>query len=252
MDEMNWELFFEIHRDIPRQGPGDRQSTERAYHLLGDLPEKPAILDIGCGPGKQTIDLIRITDGTVTAVDNHSPYLEQLQIQVQREGLRNRIEVVKGGMTDLHFPDGSFNVIWSEGAIFIIGFERGLKSWKRLLTPRGYMAVTELTRLKPDPPGDAKTFWEGSYPAMGDVETNIRTIEEAGYDIIDHFTLPEEAWWEDYYNPLQDRIEMLKGRYRDNADMLEMLEAEEMEMDFFKKYCDFYGYVFYVMQNTGP
>jgi ubiquinone/menaquinone biosynthesis C-methylase UbiE len=252
MDEMNWELFFEIHRDMPRQGPGDRQSTERAFRLMRDLPDNSKILDIGCGPGKQTIDLIRITDGTITAVDNHSPFLDQLQIQVQREGLWDRIEIVKGDMTDLHFHDGSFDVIWSEGAIFIIGFELGLKSWKRLLTPRGYMAVTELTRLKPDPPEEAKTFWEGSYPAMQDAETNIRAIEEAGYLTVDHFTLPDEAWWEDYYNPLQDRIEMLKGRDRDNADMLEMLEAEEMEMDFFKKYCGFYGYVFYVMQNTGP
>jgi len=252
MDKMNWELFFEIHRDIPRQGPGNRQSTERAYRRLGDLPEKPAILDIGCGPGKQTIDLIRITDGTITAVDTHSPYLEQLKIQVQREGLRDRIEVVKGDMTDLRFPDRSFDVIWSEGAIFIIGFERGLKTWRPLLKENGYIAVSELTRLKPDPPREAKNFWEGAYPAIGDVETNIKTIADTDYDIIDYFTLPEESWWVDYYNPLQERVDILKVKYRDRPEMLEMLELEETEMEFFKNYCGFYGYVFYVMRNTAP
>jgi len=250
MDEMNWDLFYEIHSGIPRQGPGDRDSTEKAYRLMRGLPEKPAILDIGCGPGKQTIDLLRISGGTVTAVDNHRPYLDQLTEELQKTGLMHRSKVSEGDMADLRFPDGAFDVIWSEGAIFIIGFGQGLESWKHLLKPGGYMAVSELTRLKPDPPAEAKAFWEGAYPAMQDIESNEKTLEKAGYETAGHFILPEESWWQDYYNPLQERVLLLRKKHKDNAEMLAMLAEEDRERASFKKYSGFYGYVFYVMQYS--
>jgi ubiquinone/menaquinone biosynthesis C-methylase UbiE len=252
MEEINWELFYEIHSSMPRQGPGDRRSTEKAYRLMRGLPENPAILDIGCGPGTQTIDLLGISDGTITAVDNHRPFLDQLSGELQKRVLEHRVKVSDGDMTDLRFKDGSFDVVWAEGAIFVIGFEQGLKAWKRLLTPRGYMAVSELTRLRPDPPDEAKAFWEGAYPVMQDIESNEKTIEKAGYENVGHFTLPEEAWWEDYYNPLAERVLMLKEKQRDNAEMLGMLAETEEEMSSFRKYSDFYGYVFYVMRKPGP
>jgi ubiquinone/menaquinone biosynthesis C-methylase UbiE len=251
MQEMNFELFYEIHSGMPRQGPGDRRSTEKAYRLMRGLPEKPAILDIGCGPGKQTIDLLRISDGTITAVDNHRPYLDQLSEQVKKSGLEHRVKKSEGDMTDLRFPDRSFDVVWSEGAIFVIGFARGLTQWKRLLKPGGFMAVSELTKLRPDPPDEAKAFWEGAYPPMLDTGSNGEAIEEAGYENVGHFTLPEEAWWEDYYNPLQERVLLLKEKHQDNAEMLGMLSEKEKEMSFFRKYSHFYGYVFYVMRNKG-
>jgi len=252
MDEMNWELFFEIHSGIPRQGPGDRQSTEKAYRLMRSLPEKPAILDIGCGPGKQTIDLLGISDGTVTAVDNHRPFLDQLEELAQKTGLAHRLKAVEGDMSDLPFPDGSFDVVWAEGAIFVIGFEKGLGQWKGLLKPGGCMAVSELTRLRPDPPEEAKAFWEGAYPTMQDTESNEKTIEKTGYENVGHFTLPDSAWWEDYYNPLGERVLMLKEKHKGSAEMLGMLSEEEKEMSSFRKYSDFYGYVFYVMRKPGP
>ncbi len=251
MEEMNFELFYEIHAGMPRQGPGDRRSTEKAYRLMRGLPEKPAILDIGCGPGKQTIDLLGISDGTITAVDNHRPFLDQLSGELQKRGLEHRVKVSDGDMTDLRFPDGSFDVVWAEGSIFIIGFENGLRQWRRLLKPGGCMAISELTRLRPDPPKEAKEFWEGAYPVMQDPESNEKTIEESGYENIGSFTLPEKSWWEDYYNPLQERVLMLKEKHRDSAEMLGMLVEEEKEISSFRKYSGFYGYVFYVMQKIG-
>lgn len=248
MEKIN-ELLYEIHADMPRQGPGDRRSTERAYRLMRGLPKKPAILDIGCGPGAQTIDLSRISGGTVTAVDNHRPYLDQLEETVNKAGLAHRVKAKEGDMYNLRFPDGSFDAAWAEGSIFIIGFAQGLAHWRRLLKPGGFMAVSELTRLRPDPPEEAKAFWEGAYPVMQDMESNVRTVEEAVYDAVGHFTLPESAWWEDYYDPLQKRIPLLKKKNRDNAEMLEMLAEVENEISSFRKYSDFYGYVFYVMQK---
>ncbi|MBN2324479.1 MAG: class I SAM-dependent methyltransferase, partial [Spirochaetes bacterium] len=210
MKEMNFELFYKIHACMPRQGPGDRRSTEKAYRLMRSLPKKPAILDIGCGPGKQTIDLLEISDCTITAVDNHRPYLDRLEETARVKGLAHRMKITEGDMANLIFEDGSFDVVWAEGSIFIIGFENGLVQWKRLLKPGGFMAVSELTRLRPDPPKEAKEFWEGAYPAMQDTESNEKSIEEAGYEPIGRFTLPEESWWKGYYDPLQERVRLMR------------------------------------------
>jgi ubiquinone/menaquinone biosynthesis C-methylase UbiE len=249
IDDMNFALFYVIHADMPRQGPGDRRSTEKAYRLMRGLPEKPLILDIGCGPGKQTIDLLEISDAAVTAIDNHRPFLDQLEEAASARGLSHRVKIFEGDMHDLRYPDGSFDVLWAEGAIFIIGFDTGLAQWKRLLKSGGFMAVSELTRLRPDPPMEARAFWEGAYPAMRDTASNLKAIEEAGYEIAGHFTLPDSAWWEDYYDPLGERVLTLKEKYKDSEEMLGMLAETEKEIFSFGKYSDFYGYVFYIMRK---
>jgi hypothetical protein len=44
-----WEIFFEVQESLPRQGPGNRNCATRALGLCKELPEHPAILDLGCG-----------------------------------------------------------------------------------------------------------------------------------------------------------------------------------------------------------
>ena len=242
------ELFFEIHSDLPREGPGDSQSTQKALSLMKDLPVQPFILDIGCGPGKQTMDLIEMTKGRIIAIDNHKPYVDRLNKKASKAGLKNRIHVFYGDMTRPGFKEESFDVIWSEGAIYIMGFENGLKTWKSFLKNGGYVAVTECTWLKPNQPREVQIFFDEEYPDMLDIETNLKVITRSGYDIVDHFTLPEHAWWNDYYHPLEDRIDRLKEKYKDNEEALQCLECECVEIDLYRKYSDTYGYVFYVMR----
>ncbi len=244
------DIFFEIHADNPREGPGDFTSTKRAFLALKNLPGKPSILDIGCGPGKQTLDLAQITKGNITAVDNHESFLAQLNRQIISQGLQKRVQAVKGDMFSLNFPPQSFDIIWSEGAIYIIGFEQGLAAWKRFLKPKGYIVVSELTRLKENPPAEAREFWEGAYPAMRDIAGNMAIIAAAGYSLIEHFTLPESAWLEEYYAPLQKRVEKLKIKYQNDPAALKVLAAEDFERESYRKYAAYYGYVFYLMKQV--
>ena len=130
-------IFFEIHKDLTREGPGDSQSTRQAISLLKDLPVHPLILDIGCGPGMQTLDLAAYTSGEIIAVDTHQPFLDQLQRRIEIKGLAERVHLANVSMFDLKFPEQNFDVIWSEGAIYIIGFENGLRTWRRLLKHGG-------------------------------------------------------------------------------------------------------------------
>jgi len=242
------DFFFEIHKDLPREGMGDSESTRRAFRKLSALPEEPVILDVGCGPGAQTLDLAELSDGVIYAVDTHQPFVDRLQEKVTEMELNKRIHVLNQSMKELKFPPASFDLIWSEGAIYIMGFEAGLRAWKPLLKPGGYIAVTELTWLKPDPPAEVKEFWNEGFPAMKSLEENLEIIHACDYYLIDYFVLPNSSWTDNYYQPMQGRINMLREQYHSDPDRLQQLDFEQEEIDIFNKYHEWYGYFFYIMQ----
>lgn len=245
-------LFFELHHNLPREGPGDNASTVKAFSLIEKegLPPNARLLDIGCGPGMQTLELAKQPAlDHITAVDLHEPFLQALQTRTAEAGLQDRITVQKANMRDLPFAPESFDVIWSEGAIYIMGFANGLHQWKPLLKPNGYLVVSEVTWLQDDPAEEARAFWTDAYPAMQTIQANLAEIETAGYRNIAHFTLPESAWWEHYYTPLQAKITALRAQYADNPDALKQLDEAETEIEIYRRHADSYGYVFYVMQN---
>jgi SAM-dependent methyltransferase len=247
-EEQTMRIFFEIHSDLPREGPGDRRSTEEALSTMSDLNRNPHILDVGCGPGMQTLDLLDLTDGSVVAVDNHQPFLDRLSEKVMQKGIASRVQIVNADMSSLDFPPATFDLIWSEGAAYVMGFENALSTWKQLLVRHGYLAVTELTWIRPDPPDEAKLFFAEEYPAMQNIESNLEAIRRAGYGVVGHFTLPESAWWTDYYAPIEKKLPAFREKYKDNPEALAVAELHEVEIDIYRKYSDFYGYVFCVMQ----
>jgi SAM-dependent methyltransferase len=242
-------LFFEIHRDNPREGPGSFESTRKAFRMLSELPPRPRILDIGCGPGRQTLDLSRLTSGTITAVDNHQPYVDRLANLIEEKGLSDRVTTVYGDMKALDFKEESFDVIWAEGSIYIIGFENGLRSLKPFLKHGGYLATSELTWLDPNAPEKLRLYWEENYPQMKNTAENVDIIRQSGYFLAGFFVLPQADWWDNYYSPVEKKLIRLRRKYADDGEALAFLEEEQREIDLFRNYSDYYGYVFYVARR---
>ncbi len=244
------QIFFEIHTDIPKEGPGDTESTKKAFSKITSLPPRPKILDIGCGPGRQTLDLAALIDCEIIAVDTHPSYLAALEEKAKQAGFSDRIRAIRMDMNALDFAAGSFDIIWAEGSIYIAGFENGLNTWRRLLKEGGWMAVTEVSWLRPDPSEEVKKFWAEAYPAIKSVEENLKIIAVCGYEIVDHFALPSAAWWDDYYRPIERKLVALREKYKADPEALSIIEAEQTEIDIYRKHSDFYGYVFYVMRSV--
>ncbi|WP_066173747.1 class I SAM-dependent methyltransferase [Bacillus marinisedimentorum] len=242
--------FFEIHQGLPREGPGDNESTAFALRMLRNLPSEVRILDVGCGPGMQTIALARQIDGKITALDTHQPFLDVLAANAEQAGMADKIEPINGSMFELDFPKESFDAIWSEGAIYILGFERGLQEWREFLKPGGYVAVTELSWLRKDVPEEPRRVWAEDYPGMKGIADNIKIIEESGYVPVGHFVLPESSWWENYYLPLLQRIGYLREKAAGDPGALARLDESEKEIDLYRNYSDYYGYVFYMMRKV--
>ena len=238
---------LQIHSNLPQEGPGSTESTLRALSLIPSLASSPDILDIGCGPGRQTIDLVKATKGNVTALDYFDQYLSQLKESAQQKGYSNSINCVQGSMDNLPFSPNIFDLIWSEGAIYLMGFSEGLKHWRQFLKHEGYIAVTEAVWLQDNPPKPLKAFWDEGYPEMKSIDGNLPLIKNAGYKVIDYFPLPAGDWWQ-YYNPLKERVSQLKQSGSD--ELQPYLQSEEYEVELYEQFSSYYGYAFYVMQKT--
>ena len=246
-----WSYFFEIYEAIPRQGPGDRESTERALGMLPPLTSHHRILDIGCGSGAQTIDLARATAAQILAVDIHEAFVTQLVKRAADQGLGARIQAQVGDMNDLAFPDGSFDVIWCEGSIvIIIGFAKGLSTWRRLLVPGGHMVVSELCWLRDDPPTEVKAFFEAEGADVTDMDARRKDIADNGYRLVGDFVLPSVAWWETYYVPLGAALERFRLAHAGNDEALEVAARSQYELDLYRRHQEHFGYGFFVMQRA--
>lgn len=245
---MSEDIFFKIHKDLPREGPGRDKYTRKAFQMLPQI-DRPSILDVGCGPGGPTIELARLSNGNVIGLDIHQPYLDQLKRKIKKQGLSDRVEAAQGSMFDMDFPEESFDIIWAEGSIFIVGFEKGLKEWRQFLKPRGFLAVHEMTWLQLNPPKEIRDYWKRIYPGIQSIQENLKLISRCGYQILGYFPLPEDAWWDEYYNPLEERIRYLRTKYRNDPKAIAVLDEEQKEIDLYRKYSRWYGSVFYVMQK---
>lgn len=246
-----WPIFFELYESLPRQGPGHRDCTATALALCPDLPPAPAVLDLGCGVGAQTLHLAELTSGLIVALDNHAPSIERLLAVVAMRGLAERIWPRVGDMAEPGLPPASFDLVWSEGALYNIGIENALRVGGGLLRPGGYLAFTDAVWRKDNPPPTVRASFEQDYPTMGRVPDVVAVIQRSGFSLIGHFTLPDNAWWEDFYAPMEIRIEELRGKYATDAEALAVLDQLAQEPEMHRRYSDYYAYEFFVARLMG-
>ena len=241
------EAWWKLHGGLHQQGPGSDPSTLRALAALGDLPPAPRVVDMGCGPGRQTRALATATGGRVFALDRAAPFLLQLVREASNANLADRISPLCG---DMRFPPvrpESFDLVWSEGAVYIPGFENGLRGWHALLRPGGLAAVTELSWVA-EPPDETREFWENAYPGVADVATNCARAERAGYEVLSTFGLPRSDW-DAYYGPIEERAIPLRDEYEGNEEALAALSGHTEEVGILDRSEGSYTYVFYLLRK---
>ena len=241
--------FLEIYGTLPRAGPGSNELTRKAFRMMRGIPSSPKILDVGCGPGMQTVELLRLSGGTVVAVDLLPQMIARVQAEAENAGVSDRLVTLEQDMREMAFPYSSFDIIWSEGAIYLLGFETGLETFKRFVKPGGYVAVSEVVWLKPNPPSEVVEFWT-EYPEIDFLDAKLRVVERVGFELVDHFVFPPTAWTEHYYDPMESRIAEKAGEWEGDPDGEAVLKEARNEISVFQRFFDFYSYAFFVMRNT--
>jgi len=231
---------------LDRQGPGSYEETLRAIKLTGlTTASELQILDLGCGTGAQTNVLADTLHGTITAVDLIQPFLDALKERTPHPN----VQAIKGSMDQLPFENDSFDLIWSEGAIYNMGFKNGLNYLHSFLKKNGVIALSEITWLTEQRPKEIETYWSSEYPEMDTVKGKMKTITESGYQLLGHFILSEESWLTTYYAPLEKELIRLEANHTIEQEQKEIIESYQNELALYKKYKHYVGYGFYIARR---
>lgn len=188
MDEKT--LMMRLHLNNMRQGPGSDDATNLALNLAGiDRSKFYRVADIGCGTGAQTMALAARLKGEIVAVDLFEEFLAKLEKSRSGRALSASVSTVVASMDDLPFEREEFDIVWSEGAVYNMGFRKGVNYWKDFIKDGGILAVTELSWITENRPDELADFWNAEYAEMDTVSGKIRILEEAGYMVLGHFIL---------------------------------------------------------------
>ena len=243
----NLDLLIDLHQDGDRQGPGGDSETIRAISLASiDESRSLRVADLGCGTGASTLCLATRLNAEVIAVDFMPEFIEKLQRQVEARGLSQHVHPTVGSMDDLAFASNELDVIWSEGAIYNIGFERGINDWRPFLKPNGVLAVSEITWLTDRRPDEIQAYWDSQYPEIDTASSKIRLLEKAGYAPLGYFVLPEHCWLNNYYHPLQRRFTEFLSRHSNSDEAQTIVAAEIQEIKMFEQFKAYFSYGFYI------
>ena len=245
------EVFMELFSGLPRLGPGLESVTKKALSVIPQFEDEVIALDVGCGTGSQTMVLAENLNGRILAMDNQPSYLNELILTAQEKGLAEKISVFEGNMKKMPFEKQTFDLIWAEGSIYIAGVETALRDWRKLLVKDGYFAFTELVFIKDGVPDVVKDFWNKEGVEVQSIDKVTELIKKNKLELLDSFILPEEAWWEEYYKPLEAKLADLNEKYGMTADTiaLQILQATTSEINLYRHFSRFYGYAFFICKK---
>jgi SAM-dependent methyltransferase len=244
-------LIIDLHRGNRRLGPGSDVQTRRAIEMAGLTADAHlSVADLGCGTGASALLLARCLGARVTAVDSSAELLDELRERASREGLEASLRPVVADIADLPLKDAEFDLIWSEAAIYNVGFAQGVRAWRRFLKPGGVVAVSDLVWTTATRPPEIDAHWSSAYPTIGTASDRIATLERSGYQPVGHFLLPHACWHENYYTPLRDSFAAFLDRHARSPEAQALVDAEEHEAQLHERFGDRYGYAFFIARRV--
>lgn len=245
------ELIVDLHKDAHQQGPGSEDETKRALELTGITKNKNLkIADIGCGTGSHTIVLAQNTNAQILGVDLFPEFLDKLDDKAKELGFQNRITTLAKSMEELPFANDEFDIIWSEGAIYNMGFEAGVKNWKDYLKTGGYLCVSEVTWITDYRPKELEDFWIKEYSEMDKASRKIKFLEDNGYTLVGYFYLKQDSWIKNYYEPIKERFSTFLERHNNSEMAKAVVKEYKTEIEYYQKYKDYYSYGFYIARKN--
>ncbi|WP_432738481.1 MerR family transcriptional regulator [Maridesulfovibrio sp. FT414] len=249
ISEKYMELFLNFFDGLKKLGPGSPETTKKALSMVRGLPDKARVLNVGCGTGIETIALCDGTGHTITALDNRPALLDALDKSAGKAGYSNRITPILGDMNTMDFKEESFDMIWSEGAIFIMGFENGVSQWKKFIRPGGYLCLSELAWLSDNQSKETTQFFQNIYPEMKSIRGNIDILEKDGFEVTGYFIEPESDWWDVYYAEIERNLPRYAEQNSNSPEMKPLEDNLRREMDIMRKFPHEAGYVFYIARK---
>lgn len=245
---MSLAALFRLHQGLPREAPGSEAETLAALaRLRPHLPACPRVADLGCGTGPATLLLARELRVPVLALDLHRPFLARLQGEARARGLP--VRPVQGDLARLPFAPASLDLVWCEGAAYLLGLGPALAAMRALLRPGGLVALSECCWLTEARPPQAAAFWREEYPAMTTLEGCAEQARAAGFELLEARALPPGAW-EEYYGPLAARgVAALRPEAGRDPELAAVLDETARELAVWRGSEGSYGYAWLLLRG---
>ena len=247
--EFEFNLICEFFLNTERQGPGSPEVTLKALSFIDNLTNKSVIADIGCGTGGQTMVLAQHAPGQITGFDLFPTFIDRFNSNAAKLNFQDRVKGIVRSMDNLPFQEEELDLIWCEGAIYNIGFEKGLNEWRKFLKPGGYIAVTESSWFTEKRPAEIENYCMPHFPEMNTIVGKIAQIQKAGYMPVSTFILPATCWTDHYFTPMIKAQELFLEKYAGNKTAEEFVALQRYDAEMYQKYKEFYGYVFYIAKK---
>ncbi len=199
--------LYRIKKDHIRENLN--KYTRNAFKSLPKI-ENPHILDIGCGTGVPTIELAQISGGNVTGLDNDAASLDLLQNKIEFLGLTKQIKIINDSIFNMDFPEESFDIIWAEGSVFVMGFENSIKEWHHFLKSKGFLVIHDEDKKK---------------------NKKLESIKKYSFKIIAQFDLSNRVWWKEYFIPLEKLVKEFRDKYTEDLELIQELNQDQNEID---------------------
>lgn len=244
--DFEFQLICEYFSQVERQGTGSPEMTIKAASFIDSMTPDSKIADLGCGTGGQTMILAQNLPGNITGIDLFPKFIDIFNNNSKQLALEERVKGVTGSMDNLPFKEEELDLIWSEGAIYNIGFERGLKEWRKYLKKGGYIAVSEASWFTSERPSEIEAFWMNSYDQIDTIPNKVMQMQSAGYVPVATFIIPENCWTDHFYVPQSEAQRKFLEKYRGERKAEMLIEEMIFEEKMYNTYKEFYGYVFYI------
>lgn len=242
-------MICDFFSTMERQGPGSKDITLKALGFIDHLTEKSLIVDLGCGTGGQTMTLAQHIQGNIIALDSFPNFIKILNRNAKRLGLEERVNGIVGTMENLPFRENELDLIWSEGAIYNIGFQRGLNEWRKYLKTGGYLTVSESSWFTDKRPAEINDYWMNAYPEIDTIPNQVAKIHQAGYLPVATFIFPENCWTKHYFVQKTLAEQTFLHQYAGNRIAEEFIISQHYEEELYAKYKAFYGYTFFIAKK---
>lgn len=238
MSEAYWEAFFHLHKDLPREGPGEPADVAWAAQVAGLRPDA-RICDAACGPGADIAALKAVApQAQITALDKVEAFVDQARGRYADDPA---VTLYAGDMTEI---SGPFDLIWCAGAVYFLGVTQALSIWREALSDTGVVAFSQVCWFTSNPSDAARAGW-AEYADMTDEAGVLQAIADAGYECLGTRRLSDAAW-EAYYAPLDARVAALEETAE--GALLDVLEEARAEAALWREGRESFGYLLCVVR----
>lgn len=244
--EFDINTICKYYSNFERQGPGSPEVTIKALSFIDNLTSESRIADIGCGTGGQTMVLAQHAPGKIEGVDLFPTFIDLFNRNARNLNLQHKVKGIVSSMDKLPFQTEELDLIWSEGAIYNIGFERGLNEWREFLKPGGYVSVSEASWFSNERPSEIEEFWMDEYPGIDTIPNKLAQMQNAGYIPVATFILPDYCWTDNFFAPQVEVQEVFLKKHAGNKEVEGFIANQRYESRLYDKYKAYYGYVFYI------